>query len=343
MAGPDVPLAAAADDDSLDSVAYVWQLLRLHRPVQALELAEQLLALDPQAPELQLARVNALRLLDRLPEALAGAQALASQAPYLPQSFQALAQVLGQQGQLPEAEQAIAEALQLDPQEATYYAFLAQLQYLGGRPAEVRHTASIGLSLDPGHARCLLWRALAHEQLHAPEAADADFSHLLALAPTDSVAHTHRGRMLLWRGAAAEAATHLATALELEPTNSAGLLPLLRRARHEQHWPGWLQRAQGQARQVRGLGLATRLRGWGAALVRPWYRLRSWWLTRHDPLFRERLPASRNPLRWYIPAYLLLLGFFGYLCLLLGIPPSLAMIPTFLLLRTVIFKAKAPQ
>jgi tetratricopeptide (TPR) repeat protein len=321
-------------------VAYVWQLLKLQRPDQALELAERLLALDPQALEPQLARAEALRLLDRLPEALAEARAIIAQAPYLPQGFLVVAQVLGQQGVLLEAEQAIAEALRLAPLEATYYGFLAQLQYVGARPAEVRYTASTGLSLDPTDTQCLLWRALAHEQLHCPEAADADFQSLFALAPTNRVAHTHRGRMLLWRCDAAAAATHLATALALAPTQSAQLVPLLRRAQREQYWPGWLQRAVGQVRQVRGLGLATRAQGLVATVVLPWYRLRSWWLTRHDPLFQHQLPAQPHPLRWYIPAYLLAICIFGYACLLLKIPVQLAIIPSFLLLRKVIFKPK---
>jgi tetratricopeptide (TPR) repeat protein len=333
-----------ADQDPLeispaeDGISYVWQLLRLQRPDEALALATQLLALDPKALEPQLARIDALRLLDQLPEALAAAQELVAQAPYLPQGFQAAAQVFGQLGMLAEAQQAIGEALHLDPMDASYYGFLAQLQYLGGQPDEVRHTASIGLSLDPSHTRCLLWRAMAHEQLYSPEAADADFEHLLTLAPTDGVAHTHRGRLLLWRCDAAAAASHLATALELEPTRSAGLMPLLRRARREQHWPGWLQRAHGQARQVRGLALATRLRGLVAAVLLPWFRVRSWWLTRHDPLFQHKVPTPRNPLKWYVPVYVLLIGLFGYLCLLLNLPLWLSIIPTFFLLRLFIFK-----
>lgn len=236
----------------------MWQLLQLHRPQLVLEMAERLVATDPTALSPQLARVEALRQFGRLPEAQDAAGMAVALAPESDAAFYALAQIRGQQGHLQQAA-AGREALRLDPLEATYHAFLAQLLYLKGQPtsAVASANAGLGLRLNTRHVGCLLWRALAQEQLDQPKPADADFRQLLHLAPTSALAHTRRGKQLLWRCEPATAQEHLAEALRLDPTSCPELVPLLRRARREQHWPAWLRRHQRQLRQERGIIGAT--------------------------------------------------------------------------------------
>ncbi len=260
----------------------IWHLLNLNRPALALEQAEQLLAQSPASVQALWGRTEALRQLGRLPEALTAARQAVAQVPQAASLFAALARVQGQQGRLWPAVDAIQESLRLNPMNANSYALLAELQYLLHRPDETVTSAESGLFVDARHTDCLLWRALAQEQLTQPAAADHDFHLLLRLAPNSSQAHMQRGKQLLRRCELQAAATHLAEALRLAPTRSAELVPLLRQARREQHWPTWLVRKRHQLRQGQRV---LSYRDW-ATLLLPFFWGRGWWRTRHDPLFQ---------------------------------------------------------
>lgn len=329
---------------STPSAAGAWQLLRLHRPELALAMAEQLLATDPAALSAHQARTEALRQLGRLPEAAEAARHTIGQAPQVAAAFFALAQVLGQQGHLKPAEANAREALRLDPLDAAAHGFLAQLLYLQGYPKRAIASADAGLRCQPRHLDCLLWRALAQEQTDQPEQADADFHQLLYLAPNSALAHSRRGKQLLWRYEPAAAAIHLAEALRLTPAKSLELVPLLRRARREQHWPGWLRRRVWQQRQERwSLGIGASLAGYFVRLALPWYRLRSWWLTRRDPLFKERLPRQPSPKLWYWLTWVSVCLVVGLFCLMVGAPPFLAAFPAYFLARRAARRASRPR
>ena len=327
------------------SAAGAWQLLELRRPELALAMAEHLLAADPAAVSSQLARIEALLQLGELPRTEEAARMLIAQAPQLPAAFYALARATGQQGELEAAEAAIREALRLDPYEAAYHANLAQLCYLQGQPQAASAAAETGLFIDAQHLDCLLWRALAQEQLSHSTAADSTFEELFYLEPNSAQLHTRRGKQLIWRCEPVAAIVHLTEALRLAPTRSFELVPLLRRAVREQQWPGWLRHHQWQLRRESGVGIASKLHSRFRILALPWYRLRSWWLTRHDPVFQYELPARRNSGTWfligYVLVYLMSVCFFGYLCLLLGLPLFLAGIPSFLIGRAFLARAKA--
>ena len=273
-------------------IRHVWQLLRLHRPALAFTLAEQLLARNPTALEPQLARVEALRQLQRLPEAAAAAKAAIGTSPQSARAFAAYAQVAGQQGRLVRAEQLITEALRLDPMAAGYYGLAAQLRLLQRRAAEAVACAAAGLRLDAHHADCLLWRALAQEQLDQPAAADADFGRVLRALPASPMVHEWRGRQLLQRYEPHPAAAHLAEALRLSPGRRE-VIPPLQEARRQQLWPAWLLRLHQKRRHDWRNGNPFSWRGPAAGLLTPYFQLRSWWHTRRDPFFRERIPGQR--------------------------------------------------
>jgi len=326
-------------------VAGMWQLLELRRPELTLAMAEQLLAAEPAALSPHLARAEALLQLGLLPQAAYVAHTLVALAPELPAAFFVLARTYGQQGELAAAGAAVREALRLNPYEAYYHAYAAQLHYLQGQPHAANGAAESGLFIDPQHLDCLLWLALAQEQLSRSTAADSTFEKLFYLEPNSALAHIRRGKQLLWRCEPAAAARHLTEALRLAPTRSPELVPLLRRAVREQQWPEWLRHHQRQARLGAGWGGLARLHGLLAGTAMPWYRLRSWWLTRHDPIFQYKLPARRNPAAWYylgyLAIYLLCICSFGYLCLLMEIPAFFAIIPALLISRSIIARAKA--
>lgn len=278
------------------SAEAAWQLLQLHRPALALELADRLLAHNPFNIQALGVRTEALGVLHRLPEAISTARQAVAIAPQNAYTHAALAWVYGQQGNLWAAVDTIQEALRLNPISAEYYALLAQLQYLLRRPDETVGSANRGLAINARHPDCLLWRALAEEQLNEPTAADLHFQQLFRLAPNNASAHAHRGKQLLRRCEPAQAATHLAAALQLAPARSAELVPLLRQARREQHWPTWMVRRRQQLRQewqARGWLIE---RGAGTLLLLPFFAAYGWWHTRHDPLFQ--LSRTQVLRRW---------------------------------------------
>jgi tetratricopeptide (TPR) repeat protein len=279
--GQPVPLRTSAF-----SAHAAQQLLRLHRPALALAMADRLLAANPVDVWALAVRTEALALLNRLPEAADTAQQAVTIAPQNASTHAALAWVYGKQDKLWAAVDTMQEALRINPLNADYYALLAQLQYLLRRPDETVATASSGLKINARHPECLLWCALAEEQLNEPGAADLHFQQLLYLTPTNASVHAHRGKQLLRRGEPKQAATHLAAALQLAPTRSAELMPLLRQARREQHWPDWMVKRRQQLRQEWQEQHMLSYRGGNTLVLVPFFATRSWWHTRHDPLFQ---------------------------------------------------------
>lgn len=281
MLTPQLP-ASLGQPDTLRA----WQLLRLRRPELALRMSELLLAGDPVSLPALSVRAEALRQLGRLPEATDAARAALAQAPHMAASWYRLAQVLGQQGFLEQSHEAAIEATRLDPCQADYYGLRAQLFYLRGYCESAIQLAEDGLRTNAHSSECLLWRALAQEKRQRPVGADADFMRLLRVAPNSALVHSQLGQVLLGRGEAFQAETHLAAALRHEPDRAAELVPLLRQARRAQHWPRWLARGQQRLRQD---WRQQKTLGWhstGVALLLPFFRLWAWWLTRHDPLFQ---------------------------------------------------------
>lgn len=296
------------------------QLLRLHRPQLALEMADRLLAQNPAGTQALAVRIEALALLRRLPEALSAARQAVAIAPQSAYTHAGLAWVYGRQGHLWAAVDTMQEALRLNPINADYYALLAQLQYLLRRPDETITSANSGLAIDARQPDCLLWQALAEEQLNEPTAADLHFQQLFRLVPDNASAHAHRGKQLLQRCAPAQAATHLAAALQLAPARSAELVPLLRQARREQHWPSWMVRRRQQLRQEWQARHVLSYRGGSTLLLIPFFAARSWWHTRHAPLFQSSrtLVLRRWQKAWVggiflLPALIFLAGYFKIL------------------------------
>ena len=289
------------------SAQAAWQLVQLNRPALALELADRLLARNPFNIQALGVRTEALGALQRLPEAISTARHAVAIAPQNAYTHAALAWVYGRQGNLWAAVDTIQEALRLNPVNADYYALLAQLQYLLRRPDETVTSANSGLAINARHPDCLLWRALAEEQLNEPTAADLHFQQLLRLAPNNASAHAHRGKQLLRRSEPVQAAAHLAAALRLAPTRSAELVPLLRQAHREQHWPDWMVRRRQQLRQEWQEQGVLSYRGGGTLLLIPLFAARSWWHTRHEPLFQpSRAQVLRRWLKLWVGGIFLL-------------------------------------
>lgn len=329
--------AVPPHSQNIPSLAGIWQLLELHRPALAEAAARQRLAADPVDWPTLLALAEALRQQERLSEARQVAQAAILLAPEAAEAHYALAQVRGQLGQLPETVAAVDEALRLAPHHAKYYGYRARLYYAQHRyPAAIR-CAEDGLRLDPEQPNCLLWRALAQEALDQPTAADQDFARLLHIAPVSSVVHTRLGQLLLKRGELTAAAPHFAEALRQAPEQAPQLIPLLRQARKQAVWPGWLQRAVRRELAERGLGIAPGFRTVLVRLALVACDLRAAWFPRPDPLFPVLAPPplvrpwAATPLAWAAFVTVLAVLFYFDVLLRLRAEPGIFMLTIFAL------------
>ena len=273
--------------------------------------ARQRLAADPTHGPTLLALAEALQQQERLEEAADTAIAAIKAAPNAAEAHFALAQARGIQGRLRAADAAVLQALHLNPRRPRYHAFRAQLFYLTRSYTAAIGCAEEGLQLDPQHADCLLWRALAQEKRDLPAQTDEDFQRLLRVAPESALVHAHLGRVMLSRYQPATADRHLTEALRQNPALAPQLVPLLRLARRQQLWPDWFLRSEQRGAERRALGLdpglgmlINRIRATGAVA-------RAWWRTRRDPLFRQRLPPNpetRHRWRWRLKVWAVVLA-----------------------------------
>lgn len=297
----------------------IWLLLQHHRYGLAEDAARRRLAINPADWQAYVLLTHALRFLDRLAEARITATNAVSFAPQSASAHFVLAQVCGQQGFFEEAHAATIEALRLNPSQAEYHGFRAQLFYLRGSYNAAISCAEDGLRFNARHADCLLWRALAQEAKDRPEAADADFRRLLHLAPNSYLLHRQLGRVMLQRYEPHQADMHLTTALRQEPEEAAELIPLIQKARRQATWPSWLLRGCRHEASERALGLEGGMRMAFFKVAIGMLSLRTWWLTRHDPVFQlSRAQVWQRRLALWLssilllPILLLLGDYFGF-------------------------------
>ncbi|UOQ97210.1 hypothetical protein MUN81_18470 [Hymenobacter sp. 5317J-9] len=339
----------------LPGMQRIWLLLKLNRPRLAMELAQVRLASQPTDLGARLALVDALLLDRQAMRALDQAKTAVGQAPENADSHFALARVHGQLGNLHTAAQGMREVLRLNPYEADFFAFQAQVQFLIQAYANAVAAAESGLSLHPRHGECLLWLMRAAEQQGHLPIADAARERLLAVAPNSGPVHRAIGQLLLRRGEATLAATHLAQALALEPPQAASLVPLLRQARRWESWPPELLR-------LGDYGRAPYLAGWSAVpsfFVRVVCTPVAWYYmavanakTKQDPLFqREPSPpapaigtkedldvlasaATASPGKWL--AFVGFIGLLGWISVAWKLPPAGVAIIAFFLGRSLL-------
>lgn len=290
----------------------IWLLLEHRRYGLAEDAARHRLAADPADWRACVVLAHALRCAGRLAEARSAAMAAVGLAPESAATHFVLAQVCSQQGLFEQAHKAAIEALRISPHQAEYHGFRAQLFYLSNSCRAAISCANEGLQLDARNADCLLWRAMAQERLEKTDAADEDFDRVLRAAPTSTVVHEWRGKLLLQRHEPHQAALHLMEALRLAPDNGKLLVPL-RQARQQQLWPAWLLLLHRKRQHDWTTGLPFSWWGPLVSILTPSVQLRSWWLTRHDPVFQDRIPGQRKA---FLRKWLVVLAVLASLCLM---------------------------
>lgn len=156
-----------------------------HRFAEALALAQQAQALDPQDSTIHGTLADALTQLGRYDEARAAVQRMLDLHPGTP-AYTRASYVYELAGQVDQARDLLGQALAdaTTPSDVAFCRYyLAELALSGGDPAEALHQIQLGTAADPRYPDLLEGQAKAEAALGQTDAAVADYAKLLASAP----------------------------------------------------------------------------------------------------------------------------------------------------------------
>jgi protein O-GlcNAc transferase len=198
--------------------------LQAGRPQQAAELLEQALRVDAARPQAHNNLGEALRLLGRLPEAVASYRQALALAPGYGDALFNLSGVLHRLGRLDEAKSACDALLALDPENAHGHHRLALVLRDAGRLDEALAACQRAVALDPAQAPARFDAGnLLREKGFLDEAAVA-YRAALERDPTLAEAHNNLGNVLRHQGRIDEALACYEQALAAKPDLADALL-----------------------------------------------------------------------------------------------------------------------
>jgi tetratricopeptide (TPR) repeat protein len=172
---------------------------------QPLEQARRLLAAqgDPETAlvlldkdpgrEARLLRLEALRRLDRLDEAVAGANRLILEEPGRADAFVDRAITLALMGRLERALEDCGAALTRDPKNRTALLTQGDIFFMQELPALAEASYSLAVAAAPMYPLARINRAVARDELGRFDDAIADFSRAIELDPASATAWAGRG------------------------------------------------------------------------------------------------------------------------------------------------------
>lgn len=202
------------------------------------ELAEdelrQALTADPDDAYAHALLGLCLSECERFDEATRETELAIHLAPFFSFAHYAHARVFFDRNRYPEALTAITEAIRLDPQDANFFALLANIHVQERHWQPALEAAETGLQFNPEHVGCVNLRAIALVKLGRAAEAGITMDAALAKHPASSLTHANQGWTLLHQGNAKAAAEHFREALRLDPENEwarQGIIEALK-ARH---------------------------------------------------------------------------------------------------------------
>ena len=213
-----------------------------------------------------------LRQLDRPAEGAAEARAAIGLNPELALGHYALALNLLDQKQRPAALTACREAVRLDPHDADFHAAEAAIELTSEHFREALAAADRALACHPKHTPSLNLRAMALRHLGRSGEAQVASGQVLAEAPEDALAHAVHAWNYLERGRVADALTHFAEALRLDPNDDfarRGMIEALKARYRVYRWffafRVWMARLGSRLQWVFIIGLLVFMRAASAA------------------------------------------------------------------------------
>ena len=211
-----------------DSLSRIQLLISQGRFDMAKGEIQRALAHDPQNGDLHaLLAICLLQDKENLKEATESAKLAVAASPDEPFSHYVLSLVWDRRGQTEYALDSINEAIRLDPEEANYFALLAQCHLMKDRFQESLEAANQGLSIDPEHIECGNLRSISLERLGRGDEAELSAAQTLARDPDNAGSHAAHGYTLLNAGRYQEAQVAFREALRLEPSNEMARLGMM--------------------------------------------------------------------------------------------------------------------
>lgn len=198
-----------------DVVRAANELRRQGRSELALDLIHRHLQEDPQSAWAHVVMAQCLMDLARKDEARESIRAALSIAPEY--AFAHYANSFVESNDSEKSLASAQHALRLAPQEAGYWARVAELHVEQQRFELARQTARKGLEQDPTHRDCGLWEAYAILSLDHSSVALRDVERVLSRHPDDDRVHTVRGWVHLERGELYDARAAFREALRIDP------------------------------------------------------------------------------------------------------------------------------
>jgi tetratricopeptide (TPR) repeat protein len=216
------------------STPHYHRALLLHsqgRYADAKNELHQALMTEPTNPQVHaLLGVCLVHLEDYTGAAMEARNAI-NLAPTMAWGHYAMAFVAYRRNRLDEALTAVAEAIRLEPDNADYYALLAQLRFEQRKWPSALEAAEQGLMHDPEHVQCNNVRAMALVKLGRHDEAGATIDATLRRSPEDADSHANQGWTFLHAREPKRALEHFREALRLEPNHQwarAGIVEALK-------------------------------------------------------------------------------------------------------------------
>jgi tetratricopeptide (TPR) repeat protein len=191
------------------------QLVQLKRPAEALEKLGE--SFDPEDPWDWWLRGLALYGLDRNAEAIEAAEQGLALDPESITLLALLARCRLDEGDLPRAEEAVLAALRLDAEDVDHLALYAHIVATAGQFDKARKLIERARQIDPENTAALRMQSTLAVARGDEREALLRSRELLTINPEDVHAHRIAGAVLHDRGNVDDAAEHLRSAVVIDP------------------------------------------------------------------------------------------------------------------------------
>jgi tetratricopeptide (TPR) repeat protein len=194
-------------------------LIAINRHSEAETEIRKALADDPLDPE-ALALLSLCRLdSKKYGEAVQLAEQAVAQQPDAPFLYLVLGQAQFYNKNIPKARLAISEGQRLDPSNANFFELRAHIEFYQENWEQALRETERGLELDPENVELVNLRAQTLVNLNRKSDADVTLDYALHKAPENSNSHANKGWVAIEKDRYDEAVKHFLEALRLDPEN----------------------------------------------------------------------------------------------------------------------------
>ncbi len=194
-------------------------LLQQHRHREAEAEFKMHLSLEPNDDEAHLYLALCYLHGNKLDDATISIQQSIALFPHNAFAFYIYSRILFGQEKYKESRQKIDEAINIQPMDANFFAWSAQLHLFNKDYLQALEAANAGLANEPDNIDCLNQRTMALVKLDKKEEAYSTINDALLEDPENSLTHANTGWAMLEHGDHKKALIHFTESLRLNPNN----------------------------------------------------------------------------------------------------------------------------